>query len=411
VVRGISRRIRLFIVASLAVGSISCASSSQPAGPSPSTGLSGAPIVVGASVSLSGDFSSDGPDAKRGYELWAEYVNSHGGLLGRPIKLVLADDASNPQQAITTYQKLATIDKVDLLFGPYSTFLTKAVSVVAERNGYTFFTGMAGGPFIVQQGLKNVINIELNGQYLMDIFTKQASSLTPAPKTAAYITLDNPFTKPTVDQARTVLESQGIKTLVYKVYPAETTDFAPIASAVVAANPDLVVTGSSLRDLVAFVQTFKQQRFNPKALIAAGGADAGEFSSAVGVANTEGIMIPGVWDPSLKTPLNSFFVAEYTKKYGGQPSATAAEAFATGQFAAAVVEKNGSLDQQKLADTSYAETIQSILGPIKVDRATAQNVAGGALLRQWQNGKLTVVAPSSLATAKLVYPKPAWAGQ
>jgi branched-chain amino acid transport system substrate-binding protein len=367
--------------------------------------------VVGASVSLSGDFSSDGPDAKRGYELWADYVNSHGGLLGRPIKLVLADDASNPQQAITTYQKLATIDKVDLLFGPYSTFLTKAVSVVAERNGYTFFTGMAAGPFIVQQGLKNVINIELNGQYLMDIFTKQASTLTPAPKTAAYITLDNPFTKPEVDQARTVLESQGITTVLYKVYPAETTDFTPIASAVVAANPDLVVTGSSLRDLVAFVQTFKQQRFNPKALIASGGADASEFSGAVGVGNTEGIMIPGVWDPSLNTPLNSFFVSEYTKKYGGQPSATAAEAFATGQFAAAVVAKNGSLDQQKLADTSFAETFQSILGPIKVDRATAQNVAGGALLRQWQNGKLIVVSPSSLATAKLVYPKPAWAGQ
>ena len=188
-----------------------------------------------------------------------------------------------------------------------------------------------------------------------------------------------------VDQARKLLESEGVRTVLYKVYPAESTDFTPIASAIVAANPDLVVAGTGLRDLVAFIQTFKQQHFNPKALIAAGGADAGDqFSSAIGNANTEGILIPGPWDPSLKTPQNSFFVTEFTKKYGGKPadvSTTSAEAFATGQFAAAVVTAAGSLDQQKLADTAYAQTIQSILGPIHVDRASAQNVAGGAVLR------------------------------
>jgi hypothetical protein len=91
-------------------------------------------------------------------------------------------------------------------------------------------------------------------------------------------------------------------------------------------------------------------------------------------------------------------------------STTSAEAFATGQFAAAVVTAAGSLDQQKLADRSYTQTIQSILGPIQVDRASAQNVAGGAVLRQWQHGSLTVVSPPSLANARLEYPKPAWAG-
>jgi branched-chain amino acid transport system substrate-binding protein len=273
---------------------------------------------------------------------------------------------------------------------------------------------MAGGPFIVQQGLRNVINIELNGQFLMDVFTKQVPSLAPALMTAAYVTEDNPFTQPEVDQARTVLESEGVRTVLYKVYPEESTDFTPIASSVVAANPDLVVAGTGLRDLVAFVQTFRQKHFNPKALIAAGGADASaEFSSGIEIANTEGILIPGPWDPSLKTPLNSVFVTQYTQKYGGHPAdvpTSAAEAFATGQFAAEVVKAANSLDQQKLADAAYAQTFQSILGPIHVDRATAQNVAGGSLLRQWQHGALTVVAPPSLANAKLEHPKPAWAG-
>jgi branched-chain amino acid transport system substrate-binding protein len=248
----------------------------------------------------------------------------------------------------------------------------------------------------------------------MDIFTKQVPNLPSPPTTAAYVTEDNPFTQPEVDQARTVLESEGVRTVLYKVYPAESTDFTPIASAVVAANPDLVVAGTGVRDLVAFVQTFRQKHFNPKALIAAGGADAGaDFTGGIGIANTEGILIPGVWDAALKTPLNSTFVTQYIQKFGGQTAdvtTTAAEAFATGQFAAAVVAAAGPLDQQKLADMAYARTFESILGPIHVDRATAQNVAGGTLLRQWQHGVLTVVSPAALANAKLEYPKPAWAG-
>ncbi len=204
-----------------------CGSSSGGKSPAGST----SPIVVGASVSLSGDFSADGQAAQQGYQLWADYINSHGGLLGRKVRLDILNDASNPAQAITDYQKLAGSDHVQLLLGPFSTFLTKAVSVVAKRYGYAFFTGMGGGPFIVQQGLTNVVNIDPDGTKLMDVFTRDVPSLHPAPRTAAYVTENDPFTQPEVQQAQSVLQSEGIRTVLFKVYPAETTDFTPIAQA------------------------------------------------------------------------------------------------------------------------------------------------------------------------------------
>ena len=373
------------------------------------------PIIVGASASLSGDFSADGQAAQQGYELWADYINSHGGLLGRKVRLDILNDASNPAQAITDYQKLAGSDHVQILLGPFSTFLTKAVSVVAKRYGYAFFTGMGGGPYIVQQGLTNVVNIDPDGTKLMDVFTRDVPSFRPAPRTAAYVTQNDPFTQPEVQEAQSILQSEGIKTVLFKTYPAETTDFTPIAEAVVAAKPDIVVAGTALPDLLAFIKTFRQQNFNPKALIAAGGADAGQqFTQGVGGASAaEGIMIPEVWAASLSTRLNQWFVQAYLHRYGGTTAAistTAAEAFATAQVAGEVVSATRSLDQQRLLAYAFSHTIESVFGPVQISQQSKANVAGGIFLTQWRNGSLQVVLPSRYATTGFEYPKPVWPG-
>ena len=79
---------------------------------------SSAPIKIGISLSLSGDFSADGQGFKQGYQLWADTINKNGGLLGRKVELDILSDASSPDQVQTNYQKLITVDKVDLVFGP-----------------------------------------------------------------------------------------------------------------------------------------------------------------------------------------------------------------------------------------------------------------------------------------------------
>ena len=70
-----------------------CASSSNDAGASASAS-SGKPLVIGASISLTGDFADSGKAVKRGYELWASKVNAKGGVLGRKVTMKLVDDAS-----------------------------------------------------------------------------------------------------------------------------------------------------------------------------------------------------------------------------------------------------------------------------------------------------------------------------
>src|SRR5579859_4872947 len=80
-----------------------------------------APITIGISLSFSKDFSSDGLAMKQGYQLWADTINKNGGLLGRPVKLIILDDQSDPGKVHDNYTTLIKKDHVDLVVGPFST--------------------------------------------------------------------------------------------------------------------------------------------------------------------------------------------------------------------------------------------------------------------------------------------------
>src|SRR6187401_224953 len=79
------------------------------------------PIKVGFSMALTGAVAPNGKQNLLALELWRDDVNAKGGLLGRPVELVYYDDQSNPSNVPGIYQKLLSVDKVDLLVGPYAT--------------------------------------------------------------------------------------------------------------------------------------------------------------------------------------------------------------------------------------------------------------------------------------------------
>jgi branched-chain amino acid transport system substrate-binding protein len=125
------------------------------------TTTSSAPIKIGISLSLSGDFSSDGQAFQQGYQLWADDINKAGGLLGRKVELDIVSDASDPSQVVTNYNKLISQDKVDLVLGPFSSLLTKPASAAVNRFGYAMIEGAGGAPSVFQQKLPNVFDVSL----------------------------------------------------------------------------------------------------------------------------------------------------------------------------------------------------------------------------------------------------------
>src|SRR5439155_8255132 len=129
-----ARTLKLLTGAAVLAAAVASASATTSASGQATAGT----VKIGISLSLSGDFSDSGKAAMRGYQLWRDVINAHGGLLGHHVDLKILDDTSSPTQAVTNYQNLITHDKVAFVFGPFSTLLSAPSATVANRHHYAF---------------------------------------------------------------------------------------------------------------------------------------------------------------------------------------------------------------------------------------------------------------------------------
>ncbi len=377
-------------------------------------GGSKAPLKIGASLPLTGDFSQPGTAAQRGYEIWKEMVNSGGGLLGRQVDLVIRDDASSQNTIVSDYNRLISQDKVDLLLGTFSSLLNLPASAVAEKNRMVYVEPAGGSPKMFNRGFKYLFFAQqATAPHQADLFVEWVKSL-PAdqrPKTAAYPTRDDPFAQPVVESVQKALEAAGIRTVYSKVYPEDTTNFDTIASAVKASKADLVAHGAVFEDGVGLVRSFMKVGYSPKTLFQTSAPSEGDqYAKGIGEKNTEGIFYAVSWSPSAKYPKNQEFVQAYKGKYGGVPPEDAADGFATAQVLEAAVRAVGKIDQTAIADWLHKNTVQTILGPLSWDATGAPQQA--FILAQWQSGKAMVVLPKEVAESQtIVNPKPGWSNQ
>ena len=400
------------VTVALAAGCSSSTTTSSGSGSSANK----SPILIGTSLSLTGDFSADGVAFQKGYNLWVHDVNASGGLDGRQVKLVVLNDNSSPTQVTTNYQDLITVHHVNLTFGPFSSLLTAPAALVAHRYGYAFIEGAGGSQLVFGENLPNVFDVslpvaaELNP--LIDWINGMSASARPT--TAAYPKANDPFAIPQTVTAQGKIQPMGVKTVYSKIFPAEVPDYKPNADAVAATNAQMVVLGSTdVPTVQAFMQAFQQQHYNPKIFVATAGPDQGAaFTSAVGVANANGMMVPNGWYPGYPNAASMKMVNEYVAKYGGTPSdvnADVAEAYSVGEVAAQAVKAVGGPDNSKIISYLHSGvTLASVQGPVQFN-SLGQNVKAIAFIFQWQNGKYVQVLPlGATGSVAIINPKPHW---
>ena len=404
--------------AAAAVLAAGCSSSgSNSATGSSSTGSgSKSPLVIGASLSLTGDFSADGQAYEKGYEFWAGQVNAQGGILGRKVELKILNDNSSPTQVATNYQTLINADHVALTFGPFSSLLTAPAAAVAHRYGYAFVEGAGGATSVFAQKLNNVFDVSLPVANELDPFTTWIASLPASqrPATAAYPMANDPFATPQVQRAQSILQPLGVKTVYSNIFPEEVADYKAPADDVAASKAQAVVLGSTdVPTVSSFMTAFEQQHYNPKIFIAAAGPDQGSaFTSAVGVKNADGMMVPDAWYPGSQNSLSKAMVQAYVAKYGGPASAInadIAEAYSVGEVVDQAVTHLGAVDNTKLISYLHSGvTFQSVQGPVRFN-SLGENLVATAYIFQWQNGNFVQVLPASdPGSVKILYPKPNW---
>ncbi len=389
------------LLATLAVAALALSACAKGDDDGGGGGGSDDPIVIGASLPLTGEFSQPGTAANEGYEVWVEMINAEGGLLGRDVELTVKDDASNQNTIVSDYNALISQDDVDLLLGTFSSLLNLPASAVAERNQMLYVEPAGGSPEIFTRGFKYLFFAQqATADKQGEVFANWISTLPEdqRPQTAAYPTLDDPFTLPTSEGIEAILSEAGIETVYRETYAIDNKNFDTIVNAMKAEDPDLVVNGAQTEDGIGMLRSMLKADFTPDWLYQTNAPSLGaQYADAVGVENTEGVMYSISHSPEASTTGNAEFVAKYDEMFGGAPPEDAADAYAAGQVLAAAVEEVGSIDDQlALADWLRDNEVETILGPLSWNDDGSP--IGEFLTGQWQSGQVEIILPEEAAT-------------
>jgi branched-chain amino acid transport system substrate-binding protein len=367
----------------------------------------GEPIRIGASVSTTGTNGRTGLYQQEAYYLWEAQKNASGGLLGRPVEMVIYDDQSDPTTGSRLYEKLITEDQVNLVLGPYASGVTQAVAQVTERYGQPLLVAGASAGEIWERGFQYVFGVYSIAQ---DYFKDIVLNIAPAQgyKTAAVIYEDAVFPTSTGTGAVAHCGEAGIEVVLEEKYPQKATDVSSVLTKIRDANPDMLIGGSYLPDSVLIMRQSKELGVNPKLFAFSVGAAQPDFFETLS-ADANYVLGPSMWEPEIQTEGNPEFVAAYQEMWSRDPDYHAATGYAGCQILERAVTDVGSVDDlDALRDALSALTMTTVLpGEYKVDE-NGKQIGHIPLTIQWQDGAKVLVAPEDQKTGELDLPTPPW---
>ena len=360
---------------------------------------SGQPIRIGGTLALTGPLAPTALLHKIAGEIYVEELNKANGLLGRPVEWVLLDDQSKPDVTRSLYEKLITVDKVDLLMGPYATSGILAAMGVAQRYNKVFVHHSFGMPHLAKYEMHfpaAAFGIEPQVTLPTTVFNALAATGNP-PKTAAIVTSKFPSAQYQSSGARDVFEKRGLKVVLYLEYEFGNRDWGALAARIKDARPDFLWVGSLGLDSNQLLEAMKKLDYTPPRhfhLFPAPGPLALAPEGKLALSSTVFEEHP----PFMSNPSAARLVPLYRDRAtkANVPYAyldtQAAGSFAAWQILEAAVTATKSLDDKALGQWLRANRVDTVIGKLRFD---GPNNYGDDLfkVKQVHDGKWLVVWP------------------
>jgi len=381
--------------------------------------VEGDTIVLGAAVSLTGKYSTNGEHTKNGYNLAVKRINDMGGVKvggkSYKFKVIYYDDESNSKRAAQLAERLIKQDGVKYMLGPYSSGLTKAIAPVTEENKIPMVEANGASRSLFTKGYKYLFAVlSPANQYLEVAIDLAVEKNGGKPVRIAQAFEQDAFSQDVRIGVMEAAERTGSKIIIDDKLPKELNDMAATLAKVKAVKPDvLVVSGHSKGALTAIRQISEMKVDVP--MLAMTHCDASKLAKQHGD-KSEFALCASQWHKTL-TYKDKFFGdgmkydADFTKAYGYAPPYQAAESSAALLVFKDAFERANSFDTKKVRDALAKTDMQTFYGNIKFGSG-GQNTAKPMVLFQvmCKSGKCenVVVAPTKWAAAELIHPVPPW---
>jgi branched-chain amino acid transport system substrate-binding protein len=361
------------------------------------------PIRIGSTLALTGPLAATSLVHKVVGEIYVDELNKRGGLLGRPVEWIVRDDQSKPDLARTLYEQLITVDKVDLLMGPYATGAILSAMGVAQRYNKVLVHHTFGIPSMANYDMQFPawsLGPDPAVTVPNTVFDALAASPRP-PKTIAVVTSKFPSVHFMSLGARTIAKKRGLDEVLFLEWDFGNLDYGPIAARIKDANPDFLWVGAIGLEGNQLLEAMNKIGYTPKEHFYMYPAP-GPMSKSPLARNAMSMTVFEEHPPFTNAPGAKEFIALYHERAAkaGIPDTSvevqAAASYTAWQILEAGVRGAGSLDDKAIGAWLRTHPVDTIQGRLHFD---GPHNYGDDLMRvkQVQNGRWVTVYPKEFA--------------
>ncbi len=383
----------LFIVSLIAVNFLA-----------PSTIKASEPLIIGV---LHSEAYSYAAMMKNSFEMALEVINKEGGIKGRPLKLVYANDQGKPKPGEKAVNDLVEKTGAVMIVGAYQSSNTIHMARIADKLDRPLLVCTAADDRITQRKWKNVYRLNPPAKgYTEGLESFFLSKIKP--KSMAIVYENSPYGTSGALRMMWFCRGNDIDLRAIEPYHKERLSadyFKQIVDRLKKDPPDVIYMVSYLKDATLLVKTIRESKLNSLLVGGAGGFTSQKFITQAG-AGANLLLTATLWTPQLKYPGIKEYYDQYTEKHASAPDYHGAEAYSALLVAADVLKRADSYGPESIRTALDNTDLITPFGPVKFrsyENFERQNRLPTQVL-QIMNGKFECVWPQEHANSNFIPP-------
>jgi len=353
------------------------------------TGFAEDTVKIGVAGAHSGDLASYGISGLNGVKMAVEEINAKGGVLGKKLEIVPADDECKPEKATNAASKLVS-EKVAVVVGHICSGATKSALGIYKSAGLIAMSPSATNPDLTQSGdypnfYRTIASDDTQAKVEVD-FALNTLKL----KKIAVLHDKGDYGKGLAEFAKSFLEKakdKGAEVVLYEGVTPGAVDYSAVIQKIKRSGAEAVIFGGYHPEAAKIIMGMRKKKMKT-ILISDDGVKDDTFIK-VAKKYAEGVYATGPRDTS-KKPMTIAANEAHKKAFGTDPGAFYLNAYAATQALANAIEKAGSTDSGAVEKALRSEFVETPIGKISFDKR-GDAIGAGFSVYQVKDGKYVEV--------------------
>ncbi len=314
---------------------------------------SGDTIKIGGNLEMTGGSASYGKSAQNGIKLAIDAANANGGVLGKKIEFVVADNKSEAAEATNAMQKLIAQDKVIAVIGPNLSSASIAATSINTSAKVLAITPMGTNPNVTVDKDGKTKDFMFRACFIdpfqgtvMATFAKDKVN---AKNVAILVDNSSDYAKGLAQFFKEAFTKGGGKIVAEESYLQKDTDFKATLTKIKASNPDMIYVPGYYQEVGMIVKQAREMGLNVP-MAGGDGWDSAKLPEIAGKAALNNTYFSSLYSPDDDSKLNKDFVAAYQKAYNEKPDVFAALAYDSALLVINAIKSANALDTVKIKD-------------------------------------------------------------